>query len=392
MKSKKILFITNIAGKKINTFSLASIGVSSKNDLEFHIAGNFKNSSKEQQRKDEEKYKIKIHQIDFERNPLHPKNLIAFKQLIELMKKEKFDIVHCNTPVGGVYGRIAAKICGMKKVIYQAHGFHFYRGSSKLNWLVYYPIEKMLAHLTDALVTINFEDYNISKKFKLRNGGKSYYVPGVGIDGKIYKNIKFDKEIFKEKLGLKKTDIICISMGDLILRKNYKTAIEAISKTNNKNIHYLICGKGPEEENLKKLSRILNVEDQIHFLGFRSDVKELLRISDIFLFTTLQEGMPRSMMEAMASGLPCVSSKIRGNVDLIENGKGGFLINPTDTEEFSKKINLLVNNFGLREKMKNYNFERIKSFDIRIVEKELEKIYKKVLGEYIKNEKKYINV
>ena len=381
MKNKKILFITNIAGKKINTFSLASIGVSSKNALDFHIAGNFKNSSKEQQRDDEERYKIKIHQIDFERNPLNPKNIKAFKQLINLMKKEKFDIVHCNTPVGGVYGRIAAKVCGIKKVIYQAHGFHFYRGSSKLNWLIYYPIEKILGYLTDALITINFEDYDISRKFKLRNRGKSYYVPGVGIDGKIYKDIQIDKEIFKEKLGLKKTDIICISMGDLILRKNYKTAIKAIYKTNNKNIHYLICGKGPEEENLKRLCKSLKLEEQIHFLGFRSDIKELLQISDIFLFTTLQEGMPRSMMEAMASGLPCISSKIRGNVDLIENEKGGFLVEATDSEEFAKKINLLANNSELREKMKNYNLERIKNFDIKIVEKELEKIYNEVLKE-----------
>lgn len=379
MKNKKILFITNIAGKKINTFSLASIGVSSKNGLDFHIAGNFKNSSKEQQRDDEERYKIKIHQIDFERNPLNPKNIKAFKQLINLMKKEKFDIVHCNTPVGGVYGRIAAKVCGIKKVIYQAHGFHFYRGSSKLNWLIYYPIEKILGYLTDALITINFEDYDISRKFKLRNRGKSYYVPGVGIDGKIYKDIQIDKEIFKEKLGLKKTDIICISMGDLILRKNYKIAIKAIYKTNNKNIHYLICGKGPEEENLKKLCKRLNVEEQVHFLGFRSDVKELLQMSDIFLFTTLQEGMPRSMMEAMASGLPCVSSKIRGNVDLIENGKGGFLEKPNDSEGFAKKISLLANDSELRKKMKDYNLERIKNFDIKIVEKELGKIYKEVL-------------
>lgn len=376
----KILYILNIASR-VNNFSEASMNVCLDNKIEFHIAGNWGYKNTEKKRNDEEKYGIKICQIDFERNPLHPKNLIAFKQLIELMKKEKFDIVHCNTPVGGVYGRIAAKICGIKKVIYQAHGFHFYKGAYKLNWLVYYPIEKILAHLTDALITINFEDYDISKKFKLRNNGKSYYVPGVGIDGEVYKNTWVDKESLKEKLGLKKADIICISMGDLILRKNYKVAIEAISKTNNKDINYLICGRGPEEENLKDLCKKLNIEKQVHFLGFRSDIKELLKISDIFLFSTFQEGMPRSMMEAMASGLPCIASKIRGNVDLIENEKGGFLINPTDTEEFSKKINLLVNNSELREKMKNYNLERIKSFDIKIVEKELEKIYKEVLGE-----------
>lgn len=378
MKKKKILYITNLS-KGVSSFSISSVLTSKLLNLEFHLAGNFKRTTDEKLLKDEEKYGIKIHQIDFDRNPLNFKNLIAFKQIINLMKKEKFDIIHCNTPVGGVYGRLAAKICGIRKVIYQVHGFHFYKGASKLNWLVYYPIEKILAHLTDALVTINFEDYNMSKKFKLRNSGKSYYVPGVGIDLENYQGIVNDNKKLKNELKLKTEDIVCISMGDLIKRKNYKIAIEAIFKTNNKNIHYLICGKGPEEENLKKLCKRLNVEEQVHFLGFRSDVKELLQISDIFLFTTLQEGMPRSMMEAMASRLPCISSRIRGNIDLIENGKGGFLEEPNDSEGFAKKINLLANNSKLRKEMKNYNFERIKDFDIKIVEKELEKIYKEVL-------------
>lgn len=381
MKDKKILFITNIAGKRINTFSLASINVSNKNGLEFHIAGNFKNSSEEQQRKDEEKYKIKIHQIDFERSPLHLQNIKAFKQLINLMRKEKFDIVHCNTPVGGVYGRVAAKICGIKKVIYQAHGFHFYKGASKLNWLVYYPIEKILAHLTDALITINFEDYNISKKFKLRNRGKSYYVPGVGFDIEANKKINASNTKIREKLGLSIDDIVCISAGELNNNKNNIIILEALNMLKNSKIHYLLCGVGNLKEKLFQYSLENNLEKNVHFLGYRDDVKELLKVSDIFIMPSFREGLSRSIMEAMASGLPCVVSNIRGNRDLIENEKGGFLVNPTDSEEFAKKINLLVNNSELREKMKNYNLERIKSFDIKIVEKELEKIYKGELGE-----------
>lgn len=380
MKKKKILYITNLS-KGVSSFSISSVLTSKLLNLEFHLAGNFKRTTDEKLLKDEEKYGIKIHQIDFDRNPLNFKNLIAFKQIINLMKKEKFDIIHCNTPVGGVYGRLAAKICGIRKVIYQVHGFHFYKGASKLNWLVYYPIEKILAHLTDALVTINFEDYNMSKKFKLRNSGKSYYVPGVGIDLENYQGIVNDNKKLKNELKLKTEDIVCISMGDLIKRKNYKIAIEAIFKTNNKNIHYLICGKGPEEENLKKLCKRLNVEEQVHFLGFRSDVKELLQISDIFLFTTLQEGMPRSMMEAMASGLPCVASKIRGNIDLLEDGRGGFLVEPTDSENFAQKLNLLANDMNLRTKMKKYNLKRVTKFDIKKVENNLNQVYQTVIGE-----------
>lgn len=308
-------------------------------------------------------------------------NMIAFKNLMSLLKNNQIEVIHCNTPIGGIMGRVCGKIMGVKKIIYTAHGFHFYKGAPLINRTIFKWAEMIMAHWTDAILTMNKEDYENAQNFKLKNNGKVYYIPGIGIDTENYKNIQIDKEILREKLGIDKTNIICISMGDLVLRKNYKIAIEAISKTNNKNIHYLICGKGPEEENLKKLCKMLNVEEQVHFLGFRSDVKELLQISDIFLFTTLQEGMPRSMMEAMASGLPCVSSKIRGNVDLIENGKGGFLEEANDSEGFAKKISLLANDSELRKKMKDYNLERIEKFDIKIVERKLEKIYKEVLGD-----------
>lgn len=374
----KILYILNIASR-VNNFSEASMNVCLDNKIEFHIAGNWGYKNTEEKRNDEEKYGIKIYQIDFERNPLHPKNLIAFKQLIELMKKEKFDIVHCNTPVGGVYGRIAAKICGIKKVIYQAHGFHFYKGASKLNWLVYYPIEKILAHLTDALITINFEDYDISKKFKLRNKGKSYYVPGVGFDIESSKKINVSNTKIREKLGMSIDDIVCISAGELNNNKNNIIILEALNLLKNSKVHYLLCGVGNLKEKLVQYSLENNLEKNVHFLGYRDDVKELLKASDIFIMPSFREGLSRSIMEAMASGLPCVVSNIRGNKDLIENEKGGFLINPTDIEEFSKKIDLLVNDSELREKMKNYNLERIKSFDIKIIEKELEKIYKEIL-------------
>ncbi len=306
-------------------------------------------------------------------------NMIAFKNLMSLLKNNQIEVIHCNTPIGGIMGRVCGKIMGVKKIIYTAHGFHFYKGAPLINRTIFKWAEMIMAHWTDAILTMNKEDYENAQKFKLKNNGKVYYIPGIGIDTESYKNIQIDKEILREKLGINKTNIICISMGDLVLRKNYKIAIEAISKTNNKNIHYLICGKGPEEENLKKLCKRLSVEKQVHFLGFRSDIKELLQISDIFLFTTLQEGMPRSMMEAMASGLPCVSSKIRGNVDLIENGKGGFLEDPNDSDGFAKKISLLANGSELRKEMKDYNLERIKDFDIKIVEKKLKKIYEEIL-------------
>lgn len=236
-----------------------------------------------------------------------------------------------------------------------------------------------LARYTDAIITINQEDYQAAQKFRLRKGGKVYYMPGVGVDTKLYQIHGVDKEQLRNSLGIKRDDIVLIAMGDLIRRKNYSSSIKAIAKANNKKLHFLICGDGPELASLKSLAKGLGIEEQIHFLGFRTDIKELLSMADIFLFTTYQEGLPRSMMEAMAAGLPCVASKIRGNIDLIEDGIGGFLCNPDDIEGFAKAINKLAADKNLRKSLGFNNLNTIKQFDVENVKKIMKMIYKEVL-------------
>lgn len=306
-------------------------------------------------------------------------NLIAYKNLMDVLNQGGFDVIHCNTPIGGVIGRFCGKKAKVRKIIYTAHGFHFYKGAPLINRNVLKWAEMIMAHWTDAIITMNSEDYESAQKFKLRKGGKVYYTPGVGIDTEMYQNVVIDRQGLRKVLGLQDTDIVCISMGDLIPRKNYSTAIKAVSKTSD-NIHYLICGRGAERENLEKFAEECGVRERIHFLGFRTDIKELLQAADIFLFTTLQEGMPRSMMEAMASGLPCIASKIRGNTDLLEDGVGGYLMNPNDVDGIADKIRVLSVDRKLREKMKQANLERIKGFDVKVVKKRIEEIYREVLG------------
>ena len=306
-------------------------------------------------------------------------NLTAYKNLKKVIKEGNVEVIHCNTPVGGMVGRLCGKMNGVKKVIYTAHGFHFYKGAPLFNRTVLKWAEMFMAHWTDAILTMNEEDFQSAKKFRLRKSGKVYYVPGVGINTEEFFSVRIDKQAKRDELGLFMDDIVCISMGDLIPRKNYETSIKAIALCNNPKVHYLICGRGPELDNLKKLAKELGVENQIHFLGFRTDIKELSKVADIFLFTTLQEGMPRSMMEAMASGLPCIASKIRGNVDLLEEGIGGYLVPAKDENAVADRLERLVENLDLREKMRKANLERIKGFDIRVVKKRMEEIYKEVI-------------
>lgn len=376
-----ILFISNISNK-ITTFVTASIAAAHSLDMDFYQAANWQDADPSQIATDEISYDIKIKSVPISRNPLAKANFTAYKELVAFIKQENIDYIHCNTPTGGILGRLAGKKCKVKKVIYQAHGFHFYKGAPKKNWLIYYPVERWLAHYTDALITINHEDYKLAKaKFKLRNNGKVYYVPGVGIDTTQYNLKEKSREEKRLELGLDKNDIALISMGDLIKRKNYDMAIRAIAEANEPKLKYFICGKGPEEKRLKTIAESLGVENQIHFLGFRSDIKDLLAAADIFLFTTLQEGLPRSMMEAMACGLPCIASNIRGNVDLIDDKMGGYLCDCNDANYIAEKINVLADDEALRKSMGEHNIKAIKRFDISVVEKELKDIYTEILGE-----------
>ncbi len=375
MKGKKILYILNTA-KRINNFSYTSMIASEEMGLEFHIAGNWSYATDEERQADEERYGVKIHQIDFIRTPYHPKNVKAYGQLKELVQREKYDYIHCNTPIGGVLGRLVGKKCKVEKVIYQVHGFHFYKGAPKLNWLLYYPVEKWLARYTDTLVTINQEDFEFAKnKLKLRKNGQVYYVPGVGIDASQYGLAGACRENKREELNIPKDAFVLISVGELNENKNNGVIISAMEQLNRRDVHYVLCGVGELEDELRKQASAAGMTENVHFLGYRNDVKELYDAADCFVMPSLREGLSRSIMEAMASGLPCVVSKIRGNVDMVVEEEGGFLCAPTDEKAFAKAFGRLLEDDALRDNMKSFNQKRIKEFDSSVVTVEMKKVY-----------------
>ncbi len=306
-------------------------------------------------------------------------NWTAYKNLCRVMETGDIQVVHCNTPVGGMIGRLCGRKYKVDKVIYTAHGFHFYKGAPLFNRTFLKWAEKIMARWTDAIITMNQEDYEAAKKFKLRKGGKVYLVHGVGITLKDFEGLESVRESKRAELGLQEQDVMLISMGDLVERKNYGTAIRAIAMAKNTSLHYMICGKGPLMGELQELAKELGVENQVHFLGYRRDVRELLRAADIFLFTTKQEGLPRSLMEAMASGLPCVVSKIRGNVDLVEDGVNGYLYSSEDAAGFAQGISELVCDKQKMIEMTQNNLEKIKQYDVAVVEEEIRAIYAEVL-------------
>lgn len=378
----RILYITNLGGKRMSYgFSGTAIEAAHALGLEFHSVANRSRSTDEEIREDEEKYGVRLLHIDLERSPFSLRNIKAYKQLRRIIRENKIDYIHCNTPIGGMLGRLAGQKCKVKRVMYQVHGFHFYKGAPKINWLLYYPIEKWLAHYTDVLVTINTEDYEFAKeKLKLRNGGKIYYVPGVGIDTAQFDADKTLRDEKRKELHIPADAFVMISAGELNTNKNNSIILKAMEQNKNSNIHYVLCGVGDLEGDLKMQAEDAGILENVHFLGYRNDIKELYAMADCFVMPSFREGLSRSVMEAMASGLPCIVSKIRGNTDLVVDGEGGFLSKPADFTGFATAIRALAEDPGLCNKMGMFNRNKVKEFDISVVTEELKRIYTDIRG------------
>jgi glycosyltransferase involved in cell wall biosynthesis len=259
-------------------------------------------------------------------------------------------------------------------VFYTAHGFHFHKGAPLKNWLIYYPLEKWLSKYTDALITINKEDYERAKhKFEAR---RVEYIPGVGLDIDKFKNVVVNKITKREEIGVNPDSFVVLSVGELNKNKNHEIVIRAIANLNNPNVHYVICGKGPLESYLNNLAIELGIGKNVHLLGFRRDIPEICKVSDIFAFPSLREGLPVSVMEAMAVGMPILGSEIRGNIDLIINDKGGYIFNPKDEEELGKKIAYMFEKYtDIALQFKKYNQERISNYSENVILDNLKTIY-----------------
>lgn len=257
-------------------------------------------------------------------------------------------------------------------VIYQAHGFHFWKGAPKKNWLVFYPVEKFLAHWTDMLITINQEDYQVAKQFKLHNNGRVILHPGVGVNVKDFQDVEIDRDQKREELGVSPDQVLFLNVGELIDRKNQKALLQAMKKLNNPKAMLYIAGDGEKKEKLENEIQALHLEKQVKLLGYRTDVKELLKAADCFVFPSYQEGLPGALMEAMASGLPCIASNIRGNTDALQDS--GFMFSPDDVDGLAELMKVMFDK-NSRIAEGKANEERVKCFDFSKSIEAYKKVY-----------------
>lgn len=333
---------------------------------------------------------LKTYHIDCSRSLLSAGNINCVSQIKELVEKGEYDIVHCHTPIAGVCTRMACRnirrvrIKSSKplRVFYTAHGFHFYKGSPKENWLLYYPVEKLCARWTDTLITINHEDYDLAKrKFEGLGRSKDFkgcqveYVPGVGIDVDKFANTVVDKKAKRAELGIPEDAFLLLSVGELNENKNHQIVIRALAellKTEEgqlKNYYYIVAGEGPLKDHLHNLIDSLGLKDRVKLLGFRKDCAELYKTADVFVHSSLREGLPVSLMEAMATGIPVLSSRIRGCVDLV-NFKYTFMA--LDKDDVANRISEAIEQDSV---LKQIDVLNIDLYNVVNVNKEMRKLY-----------------
>lgn len=276
--------------------------------------------------------------INFTRAPLTWNSLKVFFQLFKLLKIEKFDLISTHTPTASVLIRAAAFFSRSKaKIIYTAHGFHFFKGAPIKNWIIFYWLEKILAKATDVLFVMNDEDFKISQKFKLRANGEVKKIPGIGINLKKYK--KLDEKMvgkIRENLQVKENELMLISVAELSYRKNQIQLLKALENLGG-NIKLFLVGEGEKREEYKKFIEKNGLNEKVKLLGVRSDINELINASDLVCLTSIHEGLPRCILEAMAIGKPALVSDIRGNNDLIKHLENGLVV-PLNNIKMTKEM------------------------------------------------------
>lgn len=374
MAKKKVLFVATVVKTHIVQFHIPYLkmlkemgwetAVAAKNDYDDPNECNIP-------------YCDKYHPVAFGRSPLTRDNIRAYKELKSIIDEGDFDMIHCHTPVAAFLTRLAARDARKKgcKVVYTAHGYHFYKGAPLLNWLVFFPAEWIASFFTDVLITINREDYEFSRKHL--HAKRLEYVQGVGVKLERFQNHSAERDAIRVSLGLGKDDFVLLSVAEMTKNKNHRMMLEAMARIPNPHVHLLCAGRGQELENNIALCSQLHLMHRVHFLGYRSDVPQLYAAADVFLFISFREGLSLSLMEAMSSGLPCIVSPIRGNVDLITDRKEGIYAR-LHPKSIAEAIVSLESDPELRRTLGEAAKEKVQAFSLDTISKRMEEIYRSI--------------
>ena len=383
--SKKALVVTTVAST-IDQFCMRNIRMLQGFGYQVEVAANFQQGSTTSDsrirefRQELSDMGVTVHDIGFQRSVTSLDNLRAYRQIRKIVRSGSYRLIHCHTPVGAMLVRLAARKERKKgtKVIYTAHGFHFFQGAPRKNWMLYYPVEKFCSRFTDAIITINHEDYELARK-KMK-ASRIFLIHGVGIDSRKIADLTVDRKGMRDALGVEQDSFVVLCVGELNQNKNHETVIRAIAQLKDPRVVCLIAGQGYLKESLEQLIDQLGLRGQVHLLGYRSDVLELCHVADIFCFLSFREGLGVAALEAMAAGLPLITSNIHGINDYSQQGVTGFKTDPTDVQGVAKAMQSLRDDENLRKKMGEYNQEKSLEYDFSRVDQEMETIYQELLA------------
>jgi len=370
MITKKVLLIASIENHFL-AFHIPFIKYLQRKGYEVHVATKLGDRTGELKH-----YGIFCHDVNFSRSPNPLAALKALMKLIGLMKDNSFSLVHVHTPMAAFLGRLAAKLTHTRPVLYTAHGFHFYKGAPWYYWAFIYPAEYLAARWTDGLIVINQEDYINAQRMGFKPNKNLFSVHGVGVNLSKISRISLADDGIRKELKIKKEDIIFTCVAGFTPNKNQLFLLKAWEKITQQftNIHLLFVGHGNNIDNVKKYTNN-NLLKRTHFLGYRKDVPQILSKSDIVVLVSKREGLPRSIMEAMALGKPLIVSNVRGNCDLVEQRKNGFLVELGDVDGLVSSMKKLITDDKLRTDMGRASLEMIRDYDIKKVLTEMSSVY-----------------
>lgn len=324
--------------------------------------------------------------IPFERTPFSKSTLLAYRELRSLLAANNdIKLIHVHTPTAAFITRKAASVASNTIVLYTAHGFHFYNGSSLKNWLTYYWVEKYAARLTDGLITINEEDYEVAKHFQLRAGGQVYYVPGVGVDlSMYYPGCEEERRQVRASLGANPEDVVFVYVAELNHNKNQRQFLQAFHdafSSGDTSVKAWIVGDGSMRDEMETFALRLGIDSKVSFLGRRKDVPAILRGADAGVLLSFREGLPRCLMEMCATGLPVIATDIRGNRDIVRNEVNGILVETGNVKATASALRQLAMEPDTRESMGTQGRERARMFSLDEVIPRMTEIYRQWLRE-----------
>lgn len=381
---KKVLLLASVSSM-IEQFNQLNIKLLQELGCEVHVITSFGKASNLSPEKNEafknelKKMNVTFFDVPISRSIYSSDNVKSFQLINKILTEHKYQMIHCQSPVGGVITRIAAKNLRKTgtKVIYTAHGFHFYKGAPLLNWLLYYPLEKLLSKYTDCLITINEEDYKTANKKRFKTHDIQL-VNGVGVNlDKFVQQTQYSKNELRKQYSYSEKELILINVAELNDNKNQAFLINSISHLKNTipSIRLLLIGKGELENNYKKQLKDLNLMDKVELLGYRQDIPNLMGLSDICVTSSKREGLPVNILESMSTGIPIVAVNNRGSRELIEHGINGFLSSQKELDKFEDYIEQLWKNPTLIEKMGKINRKKVYKYSQENVSQQLKAIY-----------------